>query len=158
MQDRLPESFSLDPKHFDHVLTVVKIDGRLHWNVHAADSGYRQTVLLTQPSQREVSSAVHKLQEALAVLGHKLGSDQAAIDLGETAAQHLSLVMLRIIMPPHPCPKPSAPSSSKSIQEDVQMFPTICTATGQNTQLEEQISCIYSVCWDHLNSVFAHSM
>ena len=87
MQDMLPGSFYLDPKQFDHVLNVVEYDGRLHWNVHAADSSYRQIVLLTQPSQKEVSSAVHKLQEALAVLSHKLGSEQAAIDLGETAAQ-----------------------------------------------------------------------
>ena len=86
MQDRLPQSFNLDPKHFDHVLNVVEIDGKFHWNVQAADSSYRQTVLLTQPSQRGVSSAVHKLQEALAVLGHKLDSEQAAIDLGDTTA------------------------------------------------------------------------
>ena len=94
MQEKLPENFNLDPKHFDHVLNVVRIDGTFHWNVHAADSSYRQTVLLTQPSQKEVSSAVHKLQEALAVLGHKLDSEQAAIDLGETAAQKLCEVML----------------------------------------------------------------
>lgn len=80
--ERLPDSCNLDPKHFDHVLNVVAIDGRFHWNVHEADSTYRQTVLLTQPSLREVSSAVHKLQEALAVLGHKQGCEEAAIDLG----------------------------------------------------------------------------
>ena len=83
MQERLPDSFNLDPKRFDHVLNVVTINGRLHWNVHEADDTYRETVLLTQPSQREVSSAVHKLQEALAVLGHKLGCEEAAIDLGK---------------------------------------------------------------------------
>lgn len=88
MQERLPNSFNLDPKYFDHVLNVVTIDGRLHWNVHEADSTYRQTVLLTQPSQREVSSAVHKLQEALAVLGHKLGCEEAAIDLGKLTLPH----------------------------------------------------------------------
>lgn len=88
MQERLPDSCNLDPKHFDHVLNVVAIDGRFHWNVHEADSTYRQTVLLTQPSLREVSSAVHKLQEALAVLGHKQGCEEAAIDLGKHTLPH----------------------------------------------------------------------
>ena len=71
------------------MLNVVTIDGGLHWNVHEADTSYRQTVLLTQPSQREVSSAVYKLQEALAVLRHDLGSEQAAIDVGEMTACNL---------------------------------------------------------------------
>lgn len=104
LQDKLPESFNLDPKYFDHVLNVVKIDGRFHWNVHAADSSYRQTVLLTQPSQREVSSAVHKLQEALAVLGHKLDSEQAAIDLGGTAAGSCMCLCCRVAYDHAPSP------------------------------------------------------
>lgn len=96
MQERLPDTFNLDPKLFDHVLNVVTIDGRLHWNVHGADSSYRQTVLLTQASPREVSSAVHKLQEALTVLGHRLGCEQAAIDLGETTAQQCLPIVIVI--------------------------------------------------------------
>ena len=84
LQAKLPDAFSLDPKQFDHVLNVVTIDGKLQWAVHKADHTYRQTVLLTQPSHREVSSAAHKLHEALEVAGCRLSPGQTAIDLGKT--------------------------------------------------------------------------
>lgn len=96
MQAQLPDTFSLDPKSFRYVLNVLTIEGSLHWLLHEANSTYRQTVLLTQPSQQQVSTAVHKLEEALEVVGHQLGSNQKAIDLGDgldylllTVAEHM---------------------------------------------------------------------
>ena len=83
MQSRLPEAFQLDPKAFDHVLNVVSIDGKLHWHMHEAASSYRQDVLLTRTSVDPVSTAVHKLEEALGVLGLQLNRQVKAIDLGK---------------------------------------------------------------------------
>ena len=80
----MPETFRLDPKAFDYVLNVVTIEGALWWHVHKADSTYRQTVLLTQPSQQLVSSAVHKLEEAFEVFGYQLCPKHKAVDLGNT--------------------------------------------------------------------------
>ena len=82
MQERLPITFELDPKQFDYVLNVVTIEDSLHWHLHPAEHNYRQTVLLTQPSNKGVSTAVHKLQEALDVVGYKLSCEQTALDLG----------------------------------------------------------------------------
>ena len=84
MQSCLPEAFQLDPKAFDHVLNVVFIDGKLRWNMHTAASSYRQDVLLTRTSIDHVSTAVHKLEEALSVLGLQLSRQVKAIDLGKT--------------------------------------------------------------------------
>ena len=72
----------LDPKDFHYVLSVVDVEGVLRWHLHEVTSNYRQAVLLTQLSQQQVSSAVHKLQEALEVLGHQLRTTETAIDLG----------------------------------------------------------------------------
>ncbi len=83
LQEQLPETFSLDPKVFRFVLNVVAVEGMLWWNLHEVDSTYRQTVFLTQSPKQLVSTAVHKLQEALEVTGHRLDADQKAIDLGD---------------------------------------------------------------------------
>ncbi len=85
----MPETFKLDPKAFQYVLNVVASEGNLLWNLHEADGTYRRTALLTEPPQKYVSSAVHKLEEALHVIGHRVGSDQRAIDLGGTC-QHFT--------------------------------------------------------------------
>ena len=68
------------------MLSVVDIEGCLRWSIHEATSNYRQAVLLTPSVQRPVSSAVHKLQEALAVIGHQLGAEDIAIDLGKVSS------------------------------------------------------------------------
>lgn len=82
LQEHLPETFQLDPKVFDSVLSVVAVEGKLRWHLHKAPSTYRQDVLLTRASQDAVSSAVQKLGEALTVLGLQLNGRLKAIDLG----------------------------------------------------------------------------
>ena len=72
----------MDPKDFHFVLSVVDIEGVLRWHLHEVTSNYRQAVLLTRLSQQQVSTAVHKLQEALEVFGHQLKATETAIDLG----------------------------------------------------------------------------
>ncbi|KAL0032338.1 hypothetical protein WJX79_005830 [Trebouxia sp. C0005] len=95
----LPEPFKLDPKGFQYVLNVVANEGTLLWNLHEADGTYRRTTLLTESPQKCVSSAVHKLEEALHVVGHHVGSNQRAIDLGAAPggwslylAKHVAMV------------------------------------------------------------------
>ena len=66
------------------MLSVVEVEGSLRWSLDKATSNHRQAVLLTPSLQQPVSSAVHKLQEALAVVGHQLSSVDIAIDLGDT--------------------------------------------------------------------------
>ena len=77
-------AFQLDPRVFDYVLNVVTTEGGLRWRMHAAPLTYRQDVLLTRTSHDPVSTAVHKLEEALAVLGFRLDRHVKAIDLGES--------------------------------------------------------------------------
>ncbi|DBA93670.1 TPA: hypothetical protein ACH3X3_013742 [Trebouxia sp. C0006] len=96
----LPETFKLDPKVFHYVLNVVATEGKLLWNLHETDGTYRQTTLLTESPQKCVSSAVHKLEEALHLVGHHLGSNQRAIDLGAAPggwsfylAKHMAMVI-----------------------------------------------------------------
>ena len=83
LQSRLPESFQLDPKVFDFVLNAVLVKGKLRWHMHRAASSYRQDVLLTRCSPDPVSTAVHKLEEALGMFGVQLDAQAKAIDLGE---------------------------------------------------------------------------
>ncbi len=87
----MPEKFKLDPKDFQYVLNVVATEETLLWNLHEVDGTYRRTTLLTESPQKCVSSAVHKLEEALHVVGHHVGSNQRAIDLGGTC-QHITSI------------------------------------------------------------------
>ena len=87
----MPETFKLDPKVFQYVLNVVATEGTLLWNLHEADGTYRRTALQTEPPQKCVSNAVHKLEEALHVVGHHAGANQRAIDLGGTC-QHFTSI------------------------------------------------------------------
>lgn len=83
LQSRLPESFQLDPKVFDFVLNAVLVESKLRWHMHRAASSYRQDVLLTRTCPDPISTAVHKLEEALGILGVQLNTQAKAIDLGE---------------------------------------------------------------------------
>ena len=77
-------AFQLDPKVFDYVLNVATTEGGLRWRMHAAPPTFRQDVLLTRTSHGPVSTAVHKLEEAMALLGFRLDRHVKAIDLGES--------------------------------------------------------------------------
>lgn len=97
LQKQLPDTFELDPKVFGFVLHVICSEGKLRWHMHAAADTYRQDVLLTRMGGDHVSTAVHKLDEALDVLGFQLDRHVKAIDLGESAQR-----------PAPPCILPSA--------------------------------------------------
>ena len=110
LQKQLPDTFELDPKVFDFVLNVMCSEGKLRWHMHSAPATYRQDVLLTRINDDHVSTAVHKLEEALEVLDFQLGRHVKAIDLGQSAPLCVPTVCWRQALPFKTCASKAGPA------------------------------------------------
>ena len=81
-QDRLPHSWDLSPKHFEHVLSMIEVEGRFYHSLQPAAWHYRQEASPLLDRGFGISKAVSKLREAMLVVEIDMQSIRLAIDLG----------------------------------------------------------------------------